>query len=112
MDGLIIWLMLVNVMSQGTFSLLAPFYPDMAQKQKGLSLTVVGLVMACFSLSFVITSFIVSMKLSKFGRRFILYSGLVLQGISMIGFGCIIWVSDQTLFIILSFTFRLLGGVA
>lgn len=46
MDGLIIWLMVVNLMSQSAFSLLAPFYPDMAEKKKGLNSTIVGLVMA------------------------------------------------------------------
>lgn len=112
MDALIIWLMVVNLMSQGTFSLLAPFYPDLAVKEKGLSSTIVGLVMASFSVSFVIVSFFVGMKISKLGRRFILYSGIILQGISMIGFGTIVWINNKTMFIILSFTFRLLGGVA
>lgn len=112
MDRLIIWLMIVNLMSQSAFSLLAPFYPDMAQKQKGLSSTLVGLVMSSFSVSFVIFSFLVSLKISKIGRRFVLYCGIVLQGISMLGFGCIVWVSNKQLFLILSFAFRLLGGIA
>lgn len=52
------------------------------------------------------------MKLSKIGRRLVLFTGIILQGISMIGFGCIIWIPDKVLFIILSFAFRLLGGIA
>jgi hypothetical protein len=30
----------------------------------------------------------------------------------MIGFGALVWIPNKTLFIILSFTFRMLGGVA
>lgn len=112
MDALVIWLMVVNLMSQSAFSLLAPFYPDMAVKQKGLNSTLVGLVMASFSLSFVVASLVVGIKISKLGRRRVLYTGIILQGISMIGFGSIVWVPDRLIFIILSFTFRLLGGVA
>jgi MFS family permease len=52
------------------------------------------------------------MYISKFGRRLVLYVGIILQSISMVGFGCIIWVDNKVLFIILSFMFRLLGGVA
>lgn len=112
MDTLIIWLMLTNIMSQGAFSLLAPFYPDIAEKEKGLSSFMIGMIMSSFSVSFVIVSYIIGIKISKIGRRFTLYSGIILQSISMIGFGCIIWVNDKIIFIVLSFGFRLLGGAA
>lgn len=104
--------MIVNLMSQSTFSLLAPFYPAMAKDDKGVSSTVVGLVISSFSISFVLVSFLVGMYISKIGRRLVLFSGIVLQAISMVGFGCIIWVDNQVLFIILSFSLRLLGGTA
>lgn len=110
MEALVIWLMLVNLMSQSSSSLMAPFYPEMAKNTKGVSSTIVGLVMGSYSVSFVIVSFIVGMKISKIGRRLVLYIGIVLQAISMIGFGTIIWINDRNMFIILSFTFRLLGG--
>jgi MFS family permease len=74
-------------MSQSAFSLMAPFYPDMAKDQKGLSSTLVGMVMSSFSVSFVVVSFFVGMKISKLGRRLVLYVGIIGQGISMIGFG-------------------------
>jgi MFS family permease len=66
---------------------MAPFYPDMAKDNKGLSSTLVGMVMSSFSVSFVIVSFFVGMKISKLGRRLVLYTGIIGQGISMIGFG-------------------------
>lgn len=112
MDALVIWLMMVNLMSQSSSSLMAPFYPEMAKSTKGVTSTIVGLVMGSYSVSFVIVSFIVGMKISKIGRRLVLYIGIILQAISMIGFGTLIWVNDRMLFIILSFGFRLLGGVA
>ena len=99
-------------MSQGAFSLLAPFYPDIAEKERGLSSFIIGLIMSSFSISFVVVSYIIGIKISKIGRRFTLYSGIILQSISMIGFGWIIWVNDKIVFIILSFAFRLLGGAA
>lgn len=112
MDGLIIWLMLVILMSSSTFSLLAPFYPDMAETKKGLSSGIVGLILSSFSITYVITSYIVGKFLSKMGRRFTLYSGIIMQSISMIGFGALIWIQQKTIFVILSFIFRMLGGVA
>lgn len=99
-------------MSQGAFSLLAPFYPGIAEKEKGLSSFIIGMVMSSFSVSFVIASYIVGIKISKIGRRFTLYSGIILQSLSMIGFGLIVWIDNKILFIILSFAFRLLGGTA
>lgn len=104
--------MLVLLMAASASSLLAPFYPDMAQEDKGVSSTVVGLVLSSFSLSYIITSYLVGLKLSKMGRRFTLYTGIIMQVCSMTGFGALIWIPDRTMFIILSFACRLLGGVA
>ena len=108
MDCLIIWLMIVNLMSQSSFSLMAPFFPGMAKEEKAVSSTIVGLIMGSFSISFVIVSFIVGMKISKLGRRLVLFSGIILQALTMIGFGLTIWVNDKILFIAISFFLRLL----
>lgn len=112
MDGLIIWLMLVTLMSSSVFSLLAPFYPEMAQTEKGLSSGIIGIILSSFSVTYVFTSYFVGNYIAKIGRRKTLYIGIILQGICMIGFGALIWIPNKMLFIILSFTFRMLGGVA
>lgn len=112
MDGLIIWLMLVTLTSSSVFSLLAPFYPEMAETEKGLTSSVVGLVLSSFSITYVITSYLVGRFIAPLGRRKTLYLGITLQSIAMIGFGCLIWIPDRIMFIILSFAFRMLGGVA
>lgn len=112
MEGLIIWLMIVLLMSASASSLLAPFYPDMAKEKKGCSSLIVGMVLSSFSLSYIISSYLIGIQLSKIGRRFSIYTGIIMQVISMVGFGSLVWIPDRTLFIILSFAFRLLGGVA
>lgn len=112
MDALIIWLMLVTLMSSSTFSLLAPFYPEMAETKKGLTSGLVGIILSSYSLTYVTTSYLVGRFLGKMGRRFALYFGILIQSITMIGFGSLIWIPNKMLFIILSFTFRMLGGVA
>ena len=104
--------MVVLLMSASASSLLAPFYPDMAEQKKGCSSLIVGMVLSSFSLSYIISSYLVGIYLGKIGRRFALYTGIIMQVCSMVGFGSLIWIPDRTLFIILSFSFRLLGGVA
>lgn len=112
MDWVIFWLCIVNVMSQSSFSLMAPFFPSMAKEEKNVGSTIVGLIMACLSVSFVIASLFISMTLSKLGRRLVLYTGIILGISSMVGFGFMIWINNRILFIILSFALRLLTGVA
>lgn len=104
--------MIVLLMSASASSLLAPFYPDMAKEKKGCSSLIVGMVLSSFSLSYIISSYLIGIQLSKIGRRFSIYTGIIMQVISMVGFGSLVWIPDRTLFIILSFAFRLLGGVA
>lgn len=69
MDKLIIWLAVISLFSQASFSLLAPFYPTVAEDQKGLTATAVGMVFTAYSIAFVITSLIMGMILGKIGRR-------------------------------------------
>ena len=84
----------------------------MAKDEKGVGSTVVGILMASLSVSFVITSFVIGIFISKIGRRLVLYSGIILGVGSIVGFGFMIWINNTVLFIILSFTLRLLTGVA
>ena len=112
MEALIIWLMIVILMTQSASSLLAPFYPDMAIDTKGCSSLIVGMVLSSFSLSNIIASYVIGINIGKMGRRFSLYTGIIMQSLSMIGFGSLMWIENRTLFIILSFSFRLIGGVA
>ena len=112
MEALIVWLMVVILMTQSASSLLAPFYPDMAKDTKGWSSLIVGMVLSSFSLSNIIASYLIGINIGKMGRRFSLYIGIIIQCISMVGFGSLLWIQDRTLFIILSFAFRLIGGVA
>jgi MFS family permease len=46
-----------------------------------------------------------------YGRRRVLFLGMISTCVSMIGFGCLNWINDKSLFIILSFVFRFCGGI-
>jgi MFS family permease len=112
MDGLIIWLMMINLISQSAFSVMAPFYPDIAIDDRGMSAFMVGMVMSSFSITFVITSLFVGHNLGKIGRRRAIYVGIVIQTFSMVGFGCVIWIYDRTMFMVASFVLRMIGGIS
>jgi len=99
-------------MSSSTFSLLAPFYPEMAETEKGLSSGIVGIILSSYSLTYVTTSYLVGKYLSRMGRRFTLYTGIIIQSVCMLGFGSLVWMPNKELFIILSFVFRMILGIA
>jgi len=67
--------------------------------------------MSMNSLSFVIFSYIVGHIIYKIGRRFSVYLGLLLTAVTMIGFGLLYWISDNTLFITLALLFRFIAGI-
>lgn len=79
MEALVIWLMLINLISQSAFSMLAPFYPDIAKDERGMSSTIVGFVMSSISFASVVTSFIIGTRLGKIGRRFAMKFGIIVQ---------------------------------
>jgi MFS family permease len=91
---------------------MAPFFPSMAEEEKGVTSSWAGLIMASLSVSFVIASFVVGMKISKIGRRLVMYLGILMTVVSMVGFGFMIWVPNKILFITLAFALRLLSGTA
>jgi len=59
-----------------------------------------------------ITSPIVGKTMGRLGRRRVLMYGLVLYGISMVGFVLTSYIESPTLFIILGYVFRFLQGIA
>jgi MFS family permease len=73
--------MLTTLMGSSVFSLLAPFYPDIAEEEKGLSSTVVGMIMGSQSLTYVITAYLIGKHISTVGRRKTLYIGIIIQAV-------------------------------
>lgn len=112
MDWLIVWLMLTNLVCNSAYSMLAPFYPDIAQKERGMSSFLVGMVMSSASVSSMFTAFFIGQKLGQIGRRRSLYGGIYVTAACIVGFGALIWIKDRTTFIIASFVFRVIGGVS
>ena len=106
MDKLIWLLFSINMLSQANTCIFAPFFPNIAKEEKGVSLFMVGFTMSMNSIAFVIFSYIAGHATALVGRRFMIYLGLAITGIAMIGFGLIYWVSNRTLFISLALILR------
>lgn len=73
--------MLITLMCSSVFSLLAPFYPDLAEEKKGLSSGVVGMIMSSQSVTYVISSYLIGKYISVIGRRKTLYTGIIIQAV-------------------------------
>ena len=109
----LIWLLFsINMLSQANTCIFVPFFPSIALEEKGVSLFMVGLTMSIWSVAFVIFSYIAGHLTTFIGRRLMIYLGLAISGVGVIGFGLIYWVSNRTLFISLALILRFAWGLA
>jgi len=92
------------------FSLIAPFYPLVANK-RGLSSLEVGFAIGIFSGLYFIVSATLSGNLGRLGRKRCYVFGMGLQGITMCAFGFLEFIHGHTLFLTLSLVFRALQGI-
>lgn len=111
MDKLIWLLFAVNLLFQASTCIFAPFFPSIAEGQRGVSSFFVGAAMSMNALSFVMASFTMGHVINKLGRRLSMYIGIVITATTMIGFGSLIWIEDNTLFIISALVLRFVGGI-
>ncbi|CAH3143050.1 unnamed protein product, partial [Pocillopora meandrina] len=97
-----------------TCSLFSPFFPQEA-RDKGVSGTIVGLIFGTYSFVMFIFSPFCGVLIPKYGPRFVLYSGLVLCGGSLVLFGFCDMIVDRNVFIAVCFVLRAtcaIGGAA
>ncbi|CAH3143052.1 unnamed protein product [Pocillopora meandrina] len=97
-----------------TYSLFSPFFPQEA-RDKGVSGTIVGLIFGTYSFVIFIFSPFCGVLIPKYGPRFVLYSGLVLCGGSLVLFGFCDMIVDRDVFIAVCFVLRAtcaIGGAA
>ena len=91
-----------------TFSLIAPFYPNLAQS-KGVPLWLIGIIFSAYPLSTLISSLLLGKYMVLLGRKLVLLSSFLLIAASMVVLSPIEHL-EFTPFVILSFAARILGG--
>ncbi|CAH3143054.1 unnamed protein product [Pocillopora meandrina] len=102
------------IMDFATEAVFSPFFPQEA-RDKGVSGTIVGLIFGTYSFVIFIFSPFCGVLIPKYGPRFVLYSGLVLCGGSLVLFGFCDMIVDRDVFIAVCFVLRAtcaIGGAA
>lgn len=109
LDKLILTLSFVNLLTNSAYSCIAPFYPLEAIK-KGVDPIYIGFIFSVYSLTKAIVAPIVGQLMAKTGRKFMIYSGVILEGTAIICFGLIDYVEDPKMYAILSAVCRIFEG--
>ena len=91
-------------------SLIAPFFPDVA-RERGISSEWIGFIFSCYPLGGVFFSLLLGKMMRKWGRKRILFIGLLIQTIGIILFGILDNIDDGKTFLSLAITSRLLQGI-
>ncbi|XP_026466940.1 MFS-type transporter SLC18B1-like [Ctenocephalides felis] len=98
-------LALVDFISFCSMSVMAPFFPQEAER-KGLTQTETGLVFSFYALVMFAASPLFGKLLPKIGARFLFLSGLFIAGGCSVVFGLLEYVEDRKLFMIFCFFVR------
>ncbi|XP_002732493.1 MFS-type transporter SLC18B1-like [Saccoglossus kowalevskii] len=101
---------LANFSDFVSYSILAPFFPEEANKM-GMSDSVVGLVFGCFALVMFITSPVFGKFLTKIGVKFMFIAGSFTCGVCCIIYGFLIRLDKGTEFIVFCFVVRSIEAV-
>ncbi len=105
-------LCLAVVISAAVFSLLAPFYPEVAANN-GLSDGTVGLIFAIFALMVMVVSPYLGVKMDDIGSRSMMIIGLGVLSLSTIAFSALNSFSPEysNTFLAISLVLRILQGI-
>eukprot|EP00122_Pirum_gemmata_P019767 Pgem_evm1s18496 len=68
-------------------SIVAPFFPQYAEKENGASQTIIGMIFAVYPLGVFLSSFFWAKTCKKIGKKMVLGLGLFILSLSTIGFG-------------------------
>lgn len=86
---------------------ISTFYPPYRLKHhKSINDFMVGIVLAFFEVSLLISSPIISIMLEKIGRKTFILIGTLMTFCACLGFGMLVYVKDDTSFFILSLVVR------
>jgi MFS family permease len=109
-DKMIIFLTLINLLQNAGVSQTGPFYPLEASK-KGVPDIYMGFIIGSFSIVYIISSVITGKNLTRIGRPRGLKFGLLFIVVQMLMLGAISFVDSVNMFIGLSFTAQIIGGI-
>lgn len=93
-----------------SFSIMAPFFPQILA-DKGIPVEYNGWIFSIFSFTLIVTSPIIGFFLDRMQRTKVLQVGLILLGLSMIGFGFACVIKDETTYLIVILTMRGIQGI-
>ena len=93
-----------------SFSIMAPFFPQILA-DKGIPVAYNGWIFSVFSFTLIVTSPIIGFYLDKMQRAKTLQIGLILLGMSMIGFGFACLIKDETTYLIVILSLRGVQGI-
>ncbi|RWS25025.1 MFS-type transporter SLC18B1-like isoform X1 [Leptotrombidium deliense] len=104
------YLYIVVFVSTSTFSLLAPFFPHEAAT-KGMPASITGYVFSSYGVTLTLVNFILPNFMKSIGEKNLLIFGILLNGLSNICFGFVIYVNNYELFVIVCFACRIVEGI-
>ncbi|XP_059154920.1 MFS-type transporter SLC18B1-like [Physella acuta] len=109
---MVVGLLILSMFSSGCgFSLMAPFFPQEAEK-KGVSNTVTGFIFSSFEFMIFISSPFFGNYLTRIGPKFMLVSGLLVAGSCSILFGTLDRCPPGLHFIVVCFACRCVEALA
>ncbi|XP_059154909.1 MFS-type transporter SLC18B1-like [Physella acuta] len=109
---MVVGLLILSMFSSGCgFSLMAPFFPQEAEK-KGVSNTVTGFIFSSFEFMIFISSPFFGNYLTRIGPKFMLVSGLLVAGSCSILFGTLDRCPPGLPFIVVCFACRCVEALA
>ena len=111
MNKKIILLFIINSFVSMGYSIIAPLFPVLGRKIS-LSENVLGWIISLYSLAdFIITPFTLQL-IFKLGRKYLFYLTNITLAISIFAYGLLIYVNNYYIFLLISFTLRLIHGMS
>lgn len=104
-------MLIVTCITYTLYGNIATFYPPFKEKHHPtISDTMVGIVLSMFEFAVLVCSPIVSMTLSKVGRKNYILIGTTSIILASIGFGLLVYVHNDMVFFVLSVVCRFVQG--
>lgn len=91
-------------------SIIGPFFPPFA-KDRGISDTIIGLIIACNPVGSVLASLILGKIISKDNRNKFMILGLLIQMIGTFMFAATYYLGEDYLIVIVSIAARIISGI-
>jgi MFS family permease len=95
--------------ANSAYSSIAPFYPNEALA-KGVPPYTFGLIFACYSVAMFIASPLVNGAMNKYGRKKVMITGCLCEGIAMLAMALIDYTDSGVAFALLSALCRMVEG--